>query len=79
MGNKKIGISLPETLLSDVDALAGVQGVCRSEWIRTALSEAVFGQGYRTVGEINLRLSEEGASADNEQFLSYEQTLSECE
>lgn len=90
MGSKRVLISLPEALLSDIDALASRQGESRSFWIRGALydklkkqrieaREKALEQGYRIMEQINRRLSEEGVIADNEQLLTYEHTLSESE
>lgn len=79
---KKIIISLPETLLSHIDNLAGEQSKNRSELVREALNFYLAEQnkkkirqelieGYKEMGEINLRLAEEGmdtALADIDQY-----------
>ena len=36
-------------------------------------------KGYLAMGNINLELANQGIIADNEQFLTYEQKLSESE
>lgn len=90
MGSKRVLISLPANLLSDIDSMASRQGESRSLWIRGALCdklkkqradarEKALEQGYRVMGRINRRLAEEGLIADNEQLLTYEHTLSESE
>ncbi len=86
--NKKILISVPETLLDKIDSAKN--GISRSEFIRNAVSKELSAlekeklyeelkKGYMSMGEINLSLAEEGISADNEQLLTYEQKLSESE
>ena len=88
MMNKKILISLPESLLFGIDQAKG--GLSRSEFIRNAVIkelkslekakiEEELKQGYIAMGEINLSIAEDGLCADNEQLLTYEQKLSESE
>lgn len=83
---KKIIISLPEILLTQVDNLAGEQSKNRSELIREALNfyleeqnkkkiRQELIQGYREMGEINLVLSEEGIGADLADIEQYETKL----
>ncbi len=90
METKRIVISLEEPLLSEIDALAKSEGITRSSFIRKALScetrrkkgkkkEAEMKKGYLAMGNINLELANQGIIADNEQFLTYEQKLSESE
>ncbi len=90
METKRIVISLDEPLLSEIDTLAKAKGKSRSFIIRKALSsevarekgkikEAEMKKGYLAMGNINLELANQGIIADNEQFLTYEQKLSESE
>ncbi len=90
MENKKILISVPCTLLSEIDKAAEGENLSRSELIRRAVKKEIkalsseklkreLEQGYIAMGEINLSLAEEGIYADNEQLLTYEQKLSESE
>lgn len=90
METKRILISLDEPLLSEIDGFAKSEGVTRSSFIRKALSkevrlkkgklkEAEMKKGYLAMGNINLELANQGIIADNEQFLTYEQKLSERE
>jgi len=88
--NKKILLSLSDTLLEDIDALASEQGISRSDFIRTAAAEYVkkekqhrlreaLKQGYQEMGEINLSLAEMCCGADTEAWEASEEKLSECE
>ena len=53
--------------------------VFRKEPLLTKRDEKSLEKGYLKMGKINVCLAEEGITADNEQLLSYEQKLSECE
>ena len=88
--SKKILVSLPEKLLSEVDDLTFTNKTNRSEFIREAIRMYVLEQkklkmsesmkkGYVLMGDINLKLSEAWFNADNELLKSYEEKLSECE
>lgn len=88
--NKKILLTLPEELLSEIDAIILDRGISRSKFIREGLAHYVLKQknlkvreqlemGYREMGSINLALAEEWLTADNLQFENYLQMLSECE
>ena len=88
--NKKILFALPDALLDDVDALAQMQNVSRSDLIRTAVAEYVkkekqhrlreaLKQGYQEMGQINLSLAEMGCTADTQALNACEEKLSECE
>ena len=90
MGNKKILISMPESLLCEIDRLSSSENMSRSKWIRQTgqshilkkrreKNEEALKQGYRAMGEVNLSLAEESVIADNEQLLTYELKLSESE
>ncbi|MDR0287174.1 MAG: ribbon-helix-helix protein, CopG family [Clostridiales bacterium] len=86
---KKILISLPESLLNEVDNLASVEKTNRSVIIREAMKQ-YLGQhkkmelrerlikGYQEMAELNVMLAEECFSQDNEDFLNYEKNLGRC-
>ncbi len=87
---KRILISLPETLSAETDNLATCLNVSRSELIREALRNYIkdfrkreigemMKKGYAEMGEINLEIAEGCLSADNSQLSNYEEKLSECE
>ena len=87
---KKILISLPETLLNEVDHLANSQNVNRSECIREAMKlyigekkkDKLYAQmkkGYEKMAEINLEWAEHCFVTDCELQQNYEEKLAECE
>ena len=87
---KKILISLSDSLLSEVDLLAHAQNVNRSEFIREAMKLYIkerkkierceqMKDGYVKMSNINLEIAEQCISADNQQQTDYEEKLSECE
>lgn len=87
---RKILISVPDSLLTEVDDFASSQNINRSEFIRDAMRlyirerkkseiSARLKKGYEEMAEINLELAEYSISADNEQYRSYEAKLLECD
>lgn len=87
---KKILISLPDTLLTEVDNLATAQKINRSEFIREAMRLYIherkkadltekLRKGYEEMSEINLEIAEYCLKADSIQQQSYEEKLAECE
>lgn len=87
---KKISISVPETLLQEVDAQVSCEQVSRSRLIQRAVSFYIKEQkkaarieqmkiGYREMADINLELAEICFPADCQQAESYEEKLAECE
>ena len=87
---KKILLTLPEDLLSEIDSLLTDPHMSRSEFIRKGLRFYVAEQkkikirellkkGYREIGSVNLRIAEDCLSADNLQLETYLEMLSECE
>lgn len=87
---KKILISLPDALLTEVDSLATAQKINRSEFVREAMRRYVDEQksaslnqalrkGYEQMADINLEIAEFCLEADNIQQQSYEEKLAECE
>lgn len=87
---KKVLITVPDTLLEQVDEMASSAQMNRSEFVRNAMKlylaetkrKAMREQmqsGYREMAEINLALAELCAAADSEQLKQYEDRLAECE
>ncbi len=87
---KKILVSLPDTLLTEVDNLATEQKLNRSEFIRNAMKQYIIQnkkarlteqlkKGYEDMSQINLEISEYCLSADGQALQIYEQKLAECE
>ena len=87
---KKILISLPDTLLTEVDIMATAKKINRSEFIREAMKNYINEQkrvslaaslkkGYEEMADINLEIAELCMTADNIQQQSYEEKLAECE
>lgn len=87
---KKILISLPDTLLDEADSLANSQNVNRSEFIREAMrlyirekkkNEIIhkLKKGYEEMAEFNLEYSEFSLESDARQLQLYEDKLAECE
>ncbi|MCI9625238.1 MAG: ribbon-helix-helix protein, CopG family [Clostridia bacterium] len=87
---KKILITLPNSLLEEVDALALQENTNRSEFIREAMKYYIkykknleikerLKKGYQEMGEINLAIAEMCFEADNKQLDGYEEKLAECE
>ena len=74
---KKVLITLPESLLSEVDYLASLDNKNRSEFIREAMQHYLderrqselrtqMVQGYSEMADINRRISEEWSETENE-------------
>lgn len=87
---KKILISLPNSLLKEVDSIASIQKINRSEFVRQAMRLYIrekkklemrdnMKKGYQDMAEINLKLAEICVEADNEIQKKYEDRLAECE
>ena len=88
--HKKILISLPDTLLNEIDNLATSQQINRSELIREAAKNYVsqkrkasltesLKKGYEQMADINLEIAEFCLNQDNIQQQCYEEKLAECE
>lgn len=88
--NKKILISLPETLLEEIDDYISSERINRSEFVRRAMKGFLrerrkselrekLKKGYQEMADINLSIAEMWFRADNEIQLSYEEKLSESE
>ena len=87
---KKILISLPDSLLDEADSMASSQNINRSEFIREAMKLYIrekkkadivckLKKGYEEMAEFNLEYSEFCVESDNRQLLHYEEKLAECE
>ena len=87
---RKILISVPDSLLTEVDDFANSRNINRSEFIRDAMRLyikerkkaemcALMKKGYEEMAEINLELAEFCIDADEAQQRAYEVKLSECD
>ncbi|MDD4688550.1 MAG: ribbon-helix-helix protein, CopG family [Eubacteriales bacterium] len=87
---KKVLLHLSDKLIDAADEYAKEDGISRSGLIRKALRlylekrdyeklEEQMKKGYQLMGKINLEEAEFALEADNRQYLSYEEKLSECE
>ncbi len=88
-GIKRIMISLPESLLKEVDGLASKAKRNRSEFIREAMRIYIderkrcfmreqMKQGYQEMAQINLALAREHYEAENEAQEYFDKKLAEC-
>lgn len=87
---KKVLISVPEPLLSEVDQICSHENLNRSKFIREAMKCYVakkrhnrqkeqMAKGYQEMASINLELAETFFDLENQQFSEYEEKLAECE
>lgn len=87
---KKILVSLPDSLLREVDEIVSIERKNRSEFIREAMKLYIrerhrieirekMKKGYEEMARINTELTEEGLPTDMESLEVYEAILSECE
>ena len=88
-GVKRIMISLPESLLEEVDCFAMLEKRNRSEFIREAMKLYIterkkrtireqMKKGYQEMARINLMLAEENYEVENEAQEFLESRLLEC-
>ncbi len=88
-GVKRIMISLPESLLEEVDGLASLEKRNRSEFIREAMKLYIserkrktlreqMQKGYQEMAEINLSLAMENYEVETEVQKFYDNKLAEC-
>mgnify|MGYP001058906568 CR=1 FL=1 len=84
---KRIMISLPDSLLSEVDGVVASEKKTRSEFIREAMKlylqerkkrqiRETMQKGYLEMAKINLNLSREALCAENEAVLITEELIS---
>lgn len=87
---KRIMISLPNSLLEEVDGLLSVENKNRSEFIREAMKLYIrerkkiqmgerMKKGYEEMSQINLTLAEMGLEEDMKELDKYEVKLTRCE
>ena len=87
---KRIMISIPNSLLQEVDGIAAMEKLSRSQFVREAMRlyieerkrrtvRDLMKKGYQEMAVINLLLAEEGLSADDEVFGQMPAALAEHE
>jgi len=87
---KRIVISLPDSLLKEVDNVVCLEQCNRSEFVRKAMRYYIseikrmnfiesMKKGYQEMTEINVTLAEIGLTAEYETICRYESRLAECE
>ncbi|MBM7624041.1 CopG family ribbon-helix-helix protein [Sporohalobacter salinus] len=87
---KRVMISLPDSLLEEVDGVAEKKDQNRSEFVRKAMKLYIaelrkeeikkeMKQGYLEMGNINLELAEDNIKIENRDFSKYEANIAECE
>jgi CopG family transcriptional regulator/antitoxin EndoAI len=83
---KRVMITMPNSLLEEVDGLARQENRNRSEFIREVVRCYIdekrrmdlrerLRKGYLNMSQVNRELAEEGASAAEEAFVLYEEVL----
>jgi CopG family transcriptional regulator/antitoxin EndoAI len=87
---KKIIISLPDSLLKEVDNIVSLEKINRSEFVRQAMKLYIkqkhrmdikdnMKRGYEQMAQINLELANMCLEADEQLLKEYEKQLAECE
>jgi len=87
---KRIMISLPNTLLEEIDGIVSIERKNRSEFIREAMKLYIrerqkiqirekMKNGYREMSQINLAIAEMGIEEDIYELCKYEVKLTGCE
>ncbi|KLU65101.1 MULTISPECIES: ribbon-helix-helix protein, CopG family [Desulfosporosinus] len=87
--SKRIMISLPESLLAEVDGIVTVEKRNRSEFIREALNSILherrkkgiqeqMRKGYIEMAQLNLSIARELFSTEQEVLEYYEESMVEC-
>ena len=87
---KKVLITVPDTLLAQVDSLASDEKVNRSEFVREAMKMYInekkkvalreqMKEGYLEMAQINLSISKMCFEAENDAFSCSEEKIAECE
>lgn len=91
MGNsKRVMISLPHSLLQEVDGLVEKENLNRSQLIREAMRLYIaekkrreikekMKKGYMEMATLNLELANEGLLFESRSLTTYEVNLAECE
>ncbi len=87
---KKVLITMPDSLLEEIDALARRENKNRSEMVREVMKVYIkekqhdyivrsLSKGYQEMAEINLAIAHMCFDADEENRRHYEEKLTECE
>ncbi|KAB3534163.1 ribbon-helix-helix protein, CopG family [Alkaliphilus pronyensis] len=88
--SKRIMISLPDSLLKEIDNIVSSERTNRSEFIRKAMKlylrekskielREKMKAGYQEMANINVSLAELGLSLDISSLENYEVKMAECE
>lgn len=88
--SKRIMISLPESLLAEVDDVVTLENRNRSEFIREAINSILherrkrgirdqMRRGYQEMAQLNLAIAKELFSTEEEVLLVYEEANVECQ
>ena len=88
--SKRIMISLPESLLAEVDDVVTLENRNRSEFIREAINSVLherrkrgireqMRRGYQEMAQLNLAIAKELFSTEEEVPLVYEEANVECQ
>lgn len=87
---KKVLVTIPDSLLAQVDSLAKGENINRSELVREAMKmylrerkkqslDEQMKKGYQEMADINLNIAKMCFDAEEETFSAYEEKLAECE
>ncbi|MDD3839127.1 MAG: ribbon-helix-helix protein, CopG family [Clostridia bacterium] len=87
---KKILVSLPDSLLREVDEIVAMEKRNRSEFVREAMKlylrerrkvqiREKMKKGYQEMSKINSELAESDMGIDEKLYEAYEALLAECE
>ena len=87
---KKMVVTVPSGLLSEIDTMAMAEGRNRSEFVREAMHFYLkrkaqadmcskLKEGYIRMGQVNLQLAQEAEADENYMLEKYELILAECE
>ncbi|KLU60199.1 antitoxin endoAI [Peptococcaceae bacterium CEB3] len=87
--SKRIMISLPESLLAEVDGIVTLEKRNRSEFIREAINSVLherrrrgmreqMRKGYQEMAQLNLAIAKELFSTEQEALEDFERTIVEC-
>lgn len=88
--SKRIMISLPESLLAEVDDVVTLENRNRSEFIREAINSVLherrkrgireqMRRGYQEMAQLNLAIAKELFSTEEEVPIAYEEANVECQ
>lgn len=87
---RKISLTLPDSLLDEVDAFRKLDNQSRSEFVALAMRQYMrerrrielkeqMKKGYLEMGNINLEIAEDSLLSDESAYKIYEEFLSESE